>query len=249
MSFFRTLQLLLPDAAAWRTTTQKQLRSFFEALGEAFDDIRTDVDLAYLDGFPADTREAAEWERAFGLTPATDATEDDRRAALAAEWQATGGQSPAYLEGILQTAGFDVYIHEWWESGPDPYVVRNPNDYTDVPAIGSVQCSDLSDQHLCSALSDQPQCDRFLANDPHYLVNKDLTPRAPPPIPDDDTCWPYFLYVGGETFPDLAVIPVERRDEFERLILKLRPTHNWIVTNVQFAGDGVFDDTFDNSFE
>ncbi|HEY3494146.1 MAG TPA: putative phage tail protein [Polyangiaceae bacterium] len=244
--FFRVFQHLLPRSQAWRTTTQKKLRGFFEGLAEEPARIRQYYDEIYLDLFPDTTRELAQWEAEFGLEPNSD--EGTRRLRLAAEWQASGGQSPRYVQDVLQTAGFPVYVHEWWESGP-PYVsVRDPNAYTELPTIGTSQCDGTmgTDQAQCSALAGQPQCDAFLANDPGYIVNLDLTPRPPPPIPDDEDAWRGFMYVGGETFPDVVVIPASRREEFQRLLMKLRPLHLWVVTLVQYGG--IFDDTFDTTF-
>jgi hypothetical protein len=245
--FFRIFQHLLPRGAAWKVTIAKTLRSFFLGLSEQPAVAKGYIDDVYFDLFPATTRELNEWEKQFGLE-LTDMTSAPAvvagRLALAAEWAATGGQSPSYIQGVLQTAGFDVYVHDWWSSGP-PYVARDPRDYTDLPLIGLYQCTGdafrYTSQPQCSGLPTQPQCNAFLANDPHYLVNKDLTRRAPPPVPDDDTKWPYFLYVGGETFPDHAIVDITRRAEFERLILKLRPLELWIVTLIDYQPvDGAF---------
>jgi hypothetical protein len=255
MSFFRTFQHLLPDARAWRLTIDKKLRRFFEGLsfedliigteeeepieteegeelGQGYGDPVQFLDDVYEDAFPGTTRELVEWEKQFGLEPK--GSEVARRLALAAEWAATGGQSPSYIQGVLQTAGFDVYVHEWFEPGGPPWVLRDPRDYTDNPLVGIYQCSALPSQPQCSAFPSQPQCNDWLANETNYLVNKDLTRRPPPLVPDDPAKWPYFLYIGGETFPDIAIVEEDRRAEFERLILKIRPTHNWIVTLVSY---------------
>ena len=53
-------------------------------------------------------------------------------------------------------------------------------------------------------------------------------------VPSDPAKWPYFLYVGGETFPDIATILPSRRDEFETLLLKLGPTQQWWGVLVQY---------------
>ncbi len=253
MLFFRIFQHLLPDSPPWRLALSSTLRKFFVALSDSPQRIREFADLVLADAFPSTTREIVEWEKQFGLTH--NSNESAARLALAAEWASGGGQSPHYIQAVLRTAGFDVYVHEWWESGP-PYVARDPRDYTDVALFGSWQCADDADQPQCSGyslgvpLEDQPQCDAFLANDPHYIVNKDLTPRAPPPVPADSATWPFFIYIGAETFPDHASLPEARRDEFERLILKLRPSQNWIVTLIDYvpSADGIFDDTFDSTF-
>jgi hypothetical protein len=244
--FFRVIQHLLPTGAAWRTTVTKTLRKFFLGLSQAPEDARTYIDLVLLDVFPDTTRELATWEAQFGLTPAATADEATRRLALAAEWAAGGGQDPTYIQGVLQTAGFDVYVHEFWTSGP-PYIARDPRSYTTPPefgtaqcngtdALGQAQCGDGLPGHEVDADVSQYQCDRFLQNDPHYFANKNLTDVAPPPIPDDPARWQYFLYVGAQNFPDYAEVPLERKAEFERLILKLRPLQNWIVTLIDFFG-------------
>jgi hypothetical protein len=33
--------------------------------------------------------------------------------------------------------------------------------------------------------------------------------------------------VGGQTWPDSAIVPASRREEFEDLVLKLGPAHLW----------------------
>lgn len=251
---YRQFQHVLPDSLAWRILqrvkawfigdghlvgapglrigwdgdSSRQLEDFFFGLSRSFADARGFVDLVYLDLFPETTRELAEWEFQFGLTAAP--TEAERRAAIDAAWKAQGGQDPRYLQDIVQAAGFDVYIHEWWSSGPGPYVPRDPRLYTEVATFGSVQCGEPA--AVCGEPS--AQCNGILANDVGYLVNTNFTPTAPPPVPDDSAFWPYFLYWGGAVFPAKASVPAERRQEFERLILKLCPVQQWLVTLVDY---------------
>lgn len=251
MPFFRVFQHLLPRAAAWRITVTKTLRSFFDGLTTAPEDARDFVDEVYRDAFPATTREIPEWENQFGIV--AQGNEAARRLELAAHWSAQGGQSPRYIQDTLQAAGFPLFIHEWWSSGP-PYVARDPRDHTVQPLIGSYQCTPdafVEDQPQCTGSgSTQPQCNAFLVNEPGYIVNRDLTPRAPPRVPDDPARWPYFLYFGAATFPNRVTIPIEQRAALERLVLKIRPQQNWIVMLVDYdAGAGIFDSTFDTSFE
>lgn len=254
---FPTIQHLLPRALAWRvkdtangwtigdgseigepglfiggTDDGPFLSRFLRGIANALDPIRDYFDLILLDVFPDTTRELAAWEAQFGIESNPD--DDIRRLNLDAEWSATGGQSPAYINSILAAAGFDVFVHEWWSSGP-PYVARDPHDYTVQPLVGSVQCSDFPDQPQCSAFADQPQCNAFLANDPHYIVNRNLTDVAPPPVPSDPNTWPYFVYFGAATFPDIATVPAERRNELERLMEKLTPSQHWIVTLIDYV--------------
>lgn len=258
--FFRIFRHLLPDAHPWRLRDVSEpwkigdghhvgdpglliggkeggltLWRFFDGLAQEPGRARAYLDQVYDDQFPETTRLIAEWEKEFGLEPKAD--ELERRLRLAAEWAAGGGQSPRYLQDVVQTAGFPLYIHEWWQPGGPPWVARDPRDHTDQPLIGYWQCSAFPDQPQCSAFPSQPQCNAFLANDPGYIVNKDLTPRAPPPVPDDPAFWPYFLYWGAENFPDRAEVAKSRRTEVERLLLKLCPSQQWLVTLIDYVDD------------
>lgn len=227
--FFRQLTELLPDGTAWRAVAKKGLRRLLEGLAEAPAAFRDYADATFADRFPATTRDLAGWERQFGLLPAGD--ESARRLQLAAAWRAQGGQSPRYLQDVLRTAGFDVYVHEWWQPGTSPRVARDPRSYTTRPRFGSTQCG----QPWAQCGEPSAFCNRWLANEPDYLVNRNLTNEAPPPIPDAPSAWPYFVYVGAATFGQRASVPLARRSEFERLLLKLFPVHTWIVTLVNYT--------------
>lgn len=242
MVFFRVFQHLVPDAQAWRLTIARKLRKFFEGLARTFDgtgDVyRTAVpqlDYVYAQLSPETTDNLEQWEREFGIDAAL--LDADRRLQLFAEWKATGGQSPGYIQAVLQAAGFDVYVHDCFSNSGPPYVVRDPRLYINQPLLGTYRCKpDTSPtQARCSGGAGRPRCNRFLNNETHYIVNKDLTRRAPPPVPDDPNTWPYFMYVGAATFGDLAFIDLTRRMQFERLLLKLRPVHLWIVLLVNYS--------------
>lgn len=235
--FLRIYTHLLPTGAAWRLGFQKQLTKFFNGLTGFPSDARAFADGVYQDLFPATTRELALWEAEFGLV--ADPSDSVRRLNLAAAWKATGGQSPSYIQGVLQTAGFNVFVHEWWSSGP-PFVARDPRTYTKLPLIGTFQCSPHSfgaNQPQCTPRSvpGGPTCDAFLANDVGYLVNIDLTRRAPPRVPAATDFWPFFIYISAASFPTLATVPAARRAELERLVLKLRPAQQWVVMLVNYV--------------
>jgi len=237
MLFFRQLRHLLPRARAWDLNkATKTLRLFFEALADEAADDRGFLDDVYADLHPDTTRRLDAWEREFGLLPAT--AEANRRLNLKAAWKANGGQSPAYIQDVLQTAGFDLYVHEWWVPGSSPRTARDPRNYTAAAYIGTYQCFDDTGQPQCFDGPSQPQCNRFLSNSPGYLVNKTLRADAPPAIPSDQSKWPYFLYIGAETFPGKAQVDPERRDELERLLLKICPTQHWIVLLVNYDPGG-----------
>jgi hypothetical protein len=247
MLFFRQIQHLLPDAHAWRLPLRGSLRRLLEGLATGPASARDFIDNVYRDLFPDTTRELAEWEAQFGV-PAL-ATLPARRLQLAGAWSAQGGQSPAYLQQVIHAAGFTtVFVHEWWWPTV-PRTLRDPHAYTDQPLVGTVQCGDAI--AVCTPLnppplpddtdpyldpdSYPPVCNRWLANDPGYLVNKTLSREAPPPVPESADRWPYFLYFSAASFGVKADVPASRREELERLVLKICPTQQWLVMIINYV--------------
>jgi hypothetical protein len=228
--FFRVFQHLIFRSDKWSLVIVKQLREFFEGLSGLGADYKTFVDLVYLDLFPGTTRELELWETQFGITNKT-VVEADRRAAIASAWQATGGQSPSYIQTTLQAAGFDVFIHEWWElpvvGAP---VARNPqlvlsdgNEFTGTAGNGVSSCGD----GFTSCGSSSSPTGFAIVNNPD--------PANLPAITADSALWPYFIYLGGETFPSIASVDVARRNEFETLCLKICPTQNWLGMLIEYT--------------
>lgn len=255
MDYFRQLQHLLPDSALWRPRDAgpaqwkigdghtigepglkigpsdlrptNTLSRFFRGLVTAPRKAVHFVDRVFEDLFPSSTRELDEWEKAFGL--ATAANEAARRAQLTGAWAATGGQSPHYLESVVRAAGFPLYLHECWIPGGPPYEPRDPTLVTQRPLIGTAQCGR---SRMGTA---EARCNAHLMNEPGYLVNVDLSRKAPPPVPDDDELWPFFLYFGSEVYPFPADVPKERRAELEHLIQQIKPAHYWVVMLVNYV--------------
>lgn len=123
-----------------------------------------------------------------------------------------------------------------------PHVARDPRLYAEQPLTGSFQC-EATDPPECVS-DDTPgaaYCNEFLAVDPHYLVNLDLTRRAPLPLPADPDRWRYVFYLGGESFPERARIDRGARRIFETLVQKLKPSQQWVVLLVDFVWGPAFD--------
>lgn len=246
--WLRIFQHLLPQAQAWRITVAKTLRSFFEGLTGLPTDARQFIDDVHDDLYPSSTRQLSSWEAQFGLTPSAGTTDADRRAHLAGAWQAQGGQSPRYLQDVVQAAGFPLYIHEWWV--PSTTTARDPRAYTNRPLRGRYVCKAKTllgvpqAQAVCKAkflgtAPPRPQvqavCTDWLGNDPHYFVNLNLTRKAPPPISDDTATWPFYVTWCGETYGDFVDIPLARKSELEALLEKLNPSHLWIIALINWT--------------
>lgn len=144
---------VLPKARAFILSKNKQITEFFTALENVYLDAKKFVEDVYLDIWPASTRQLDLWDEQFNLRNDSALTISQRRARLDAAWKRHGGQSPYYIQTTMQAAGFNVWIHEWWEPGFLLPVPRNPNDFLGVPFVAPV-CGEAL------ALCDEPsaQC-------------------------------------------------------------------------------------------
>lgn len=250
MDFLKQIQHLLPNGRAWRLTATKKLRQFFEGLTGLGEDSKEFTDLVWLDAFPDTTRELGLWEAQFGINSDGISTAE-RRQRLTAAWQAVGGQSPRYIQDTLQAAGFDVYVHEWWDPADEPPVnfltqvpARNPGAYLSPTFDEEVGGGYLLVNSLFTSRTviiprageSGIQAGEALALAGNYLSFEDVPKEYA--IPIDSGYWPFFLYIGGETFPDLAYLPPERRGEFEELCLKICPAHLWLGLLVAYNPNG-----------
>lgn len=234
MEWLDTFKQLLPNARAWRITVEKTLRQFFDGLAGTPEDVQTFLDGVYDDLNPQLTDQLTEWEAQFNLATDSSLTTQERRDRLAGAWSAVGGQDPVYIQETLRAAGFDVYVHEWWvPTGGTPAggsvdgdvtpVARNPFDYLwdGVAQPDFVGCG--HDDAYCNS-------DVFFSNanntKPGFPITNNT--QAAPVIPVDTTKYPFFLYIGGQTFPDQAIVAASRRIEFENLCLKICPTEQWL---------------------
>lgn len=261
--FLRVFQHILPKAKAWRLTVDKQLRQFFDGLTGIGADIKEFFDLVWLDIFPGVTREVDAWEDQFGLTKnLTD--EQERRDRLAATWQALGGQDPRYIQDTLQNAGFDVYIHEWWQTpviGGNP-IPKNPllvlndgiNPLQYVANCGAQKANCGYSEAICGATAQPtgfPLVNKILealiaavcgaqavnCGNPEAVCGAISSIYSPKRyiIPSDVDKWPYFLYIGGQTYPDQAIVPASRKNEFETLCLKICPAQQWLGMLIDYV--------------
>lgn len=248
---------LLGNGLAYRLAPSTNHRAIFQALGETADDAETDSGNVLFDIFPQTTRAIDEWEDQFGL-PSTTASEQDRRDRLEAEWRARGGQSPHYMQDVLRSAGFDVYVHEWWEiaSGQLGFELGlNGTPCSGTACLGRV--SELGDgltelggtiENLriqrdprlyvggwLNELDDSMELgDGAEMGRQGYLLRNTIS-EDPSVIPSSTDTDQFFWYIGGQNFPDAVSIALERREEFLTTIQKVRPRHTWIVLLTTFG--------------
>ncbi len=223
--FTRILQALLPTGRAFRLWVGSQLRQYIEGLSGFLADIRQHIDLIWLDTQPSSTRALDEWEAQFGLPNGAGMATPDRIERLNGEWAATGGQSPRYIQDVLQAAGFDVYVHEWWVPGSSPIETRDPNAYV-TEAAGTWRYGIAGARCGVAAV----RCEDFdvYRTDPYILTTRGPDAYTPPAPPTDSTKWPFVLYISSADIGIEAEIPAARRLEWERLVRMITPAQHWL---------------------
>lgn len=257
--FFKIIKFLLPKNRNFKLFIQKKLNDFFKALTFLPDDFRKYIDSIFLDIFPDTTRQLIEWCDEFGLVHFPPGN-DEQRQAIAGEWKATGGQGRDYIQQVLRDAGFDVYVHEnnppvdpdiflnaipvmvcggfnAYAGRADAFAGRTGGEllvnspiYTNEINISSVA------GNIDMSCGNTRACCRYF--DSMKLIEKIYT------ITDDPDYWGFFFFIGGpatrnvnhelETIEN-ALIPSERKDEFKRKILQLKPAESWVGLIVSYT--------------
>lgn len=228
---------LLPKAEAWKLTVDRTLRQLFEGTVPTFEAVIEFFDLVWLDMFPQTTRHLTQWETAFGVPKTSQILlEQGRRDNLSALWAAQGGQSPYYIQTTLREAGFDVYVYDWWSSVGPPPVARDPALATYL--LVNKMYTALVDYKTCCGEA-LMQCGEAIAECGEN--NGIIFDREVYMYLWGSKTKQYVYYICGSTFGTDAVIPTDRQEEFEDLVLKISPAHLWIGMYVRY-GDYIVED-------
>jgi hypothetical protein len=239
---FRALERLLPRSEAFKLTLNKVLTNYIKGLAAGVpEDFKQFAFNPWLQLFPQSTTQVEQWANQFGLFPNPD--EIAQRQNLDAAWKSTGGQGLAYFQSLIDAAGFNVTVHPSLDPLTNTY--RNPLDYlAPSPDIGAIQCG--SESAFCAG--EFAYCSGLQGGIQDHIVNQDLSGRVQPPISPDPATFPFWIYVGGETFGDRATIPAGREIEFQDLILSIFPGTYWIGYLIDTVAGQDFNDDFNDDF-
>ena len=239
----RTIRHLFPKSRMWNLVYARDFLAMMLGITPSLDDAANNADTLWTDLIPATASESAivNWERQFALQASSALTLAERRTRLEGTWSSIGGQSPSYITLTLQAHGFPVFTHEWWDLAPNDYpVAKDPRDHL-LPEFGG---TDVDGRLLVNDIRTAVKFDVMNAGETYasagepqavagffggYNVGKVAFTYAGP-----ESRHPYYLYIGGETFPDTVNIPADRRDEFEALCQKICPAQQWLVLRVRY---------------
>lgn len=155
-------------------------------------------------------QDATDWERRLGIVASPTTSLEDRKSAIRRKY-AHPGNIPArqhylYIQGQLQAAGFNVFVHEnITGTPPETYVTGTPNTFGGESSFfgsGITFGSATLDVLVVNSI------DR--AADATFALGSDFRNT---------------FFIGGEILGNFADVPAARETEFRQLILNLKPTH------------------------
>lgn len=226
--FLRLVRQLYPTGRAFKLPSGGELEKLHQALNEsiqqAYEDSISTLDSILPDNAKFLEDDATDWERRLGLINGEGKDLEDRKKAILQKMNQPGrarAQSHfLYLQLQLQTAGFDVFVHEnifpVYPSGLGPRTaVEVANDF----APGS------ADQIFEFSQHGNHQHGFVQSSSYNNLVANFLDPK------DDNlyslsTDFRSTFFIGGEALGSFADVPKNRESEFRQLILKVKPVPN-----------------------
>lgn len=244
MSIKATLGHLLPKSFPWNLVYGRGFLDLINGIVPSLDAARDNADEVWADFMPSTSDGIAldTWERQFNLKASSSLTLQQRQDRLDAAWSTLGGQSPGYITDTLTANGFPVFTHEWWVlSGIGYPVPRDPRDHLKAE-FGGTDADGFLIQNLIrtsvktneigagEAFAEAGEAMAIAGYFDGFIVSRvEATYQGP------ESRHPYYLYIGGSTFPNTVNIPIARREEFEQLCQKLCPAQQWLVLRVRYV--------------
>jgi uncharacterized protein YmfQ (DUF2313 family) len=218
--FLKLTKQLYPSGRAWWMRKSGILEKIHQGLIDsevlAYENLKSLYNSILPDNANFSLEDAANWEKALGLLTNLENDLETRKSAIIRKINHPGNvkarQSYLFLQGQLQLAGFDVYVHE-----------NRPTIYNFVEALYDQVKYGQVTYGQSEAFEYTKVANQILAseNEDFNLGNLDNAKE--------------LFFVGGETFPDFAIIPSIRENEFRELILRLKPAHTVAIIMADFV--------------
>jgi uncharacterized protein YmfQ (DUF2313 family) len=233
----RLTQRLLPTGRAWKMPPNGTFDRLVDALkvseAQAVADAigLLDAILPDNDNFTAD--DATQWERRLGMIVNTSTPLADRKAAIRRKMNHPGTiparQHYLYIEGQLQAAGFDVWVHENIPT-VDP-VAFGAAGLGDIGQLGTYELGDgeLGDGSdiIFNTILTQVQLGTFQLGQAQlgWAFNNKVANNIDPALDlyfDTGINYRSSFFVGGQVYGTFADVAASRESEFRQLILQLK---------------------------
>lgn len=210
---------LYPEGRAFRMPSGSDLEKLHVALSEYESNVLKDAisifDSILPDNLSFNSTDADDWYVRLGLAASPNASIDDRKAAVNRKMAHPGKVRTRlnylYLENQLQSAGFDLYIHEnRFPLYPTGYEWQNPYSIYGPTGWNPVRHGQF--RHGQTTHGSQYRDIAINSIDNSVDANFDFSKMM------DQT-----FFVGGQTLGTFANVDVERKTELRQLILKIKP--------------------------
>lgn len=250
LDFWKKFVLMMfPKSEIFAGIIERVFTKYIYSIGSVPKAVHDWVSHIFLDLIPEYTTRALDWSRQFNFPAQQTVTK------LQAEWKQQGGQSPNYLQESLHNAGYaNLFVHEWWKASTDGSVyecgdghecgdgsecggfksvgstpeLRNPFPLINGTApnnllVNPVQTItgnykyECGDGHECGDGSECSPSTGLLYFDKIY----------PHPVNYDDAH--FYFYIGGETWPDHALVIDHQLADIKRIVYKIKPMQQRVV--------------------
>lgn len=217
---------LYPSGRAFKMPTggesEKLHKAIASSLGTTHDDARSILNSILPDNDEFSEADATDWERRLGLITNEAVPLADRKLAIQRKMQYPGTiparQNFRYLEGQLQAAGFDVYVHEnRFDDGMGGYETKTLEEVVGGGGIaaqygdfqyGDSQYGGLSPNTVVNHIDE--------AADAFVIANLRFT-----------------FFIGGAVLGAFANVSTARKAEFRQMIIRIKPvqTAGYLLVN------------------
>jgi len=189
--------------------------------------------------------DATVWEQRLGLITNDAVSLANRKLAIIRKLNYPGTiiarQSGGFIESQLRLAGFDVYVHE------NPDLITIENLLYSVSNVAVFGTNNFGSFNFGSIYTEYPNLFGYLnfgsfnfgsANfDERYFKGKvanHIEEILDSTFNHQDN-WIKTFFIGGENLGEFATVPIERKDEFRQLILRLKPTETVAYLLINFT--------------
>jgi hypothetical protein len=216
---------LYPNGRVWWLKNNSNFDLFHKAINRSFirliEDARLELDGVFPDNDNFLEADAGLWEFRLGLITNESLTIEQRRQSILRKLSFPANtparQSPGFIEFQLQSAGFNVFVHE----NTIPY--RTPDDI--IAGVSGQFQHGGSSQH---AGASQHGALNF------EVIANSLDRNEVYTLGGEDRLFATF-FIGGQTLGETADVPESRIFEFRELVLKLKPAQMAAFTFINFV--------------
>lgn len=210
-------KMLFPTGRAFRVHGDKEklYRALSLSEARAYEDALSILDSVLPDNDNFTVDDAGMWERKLGMIDGTGVALADRKLAIKRKMNHPGNiparQNYLYLEGQLQAAGFNVYVHEnRFDLYPDSYETQNPYVlYGSSGWYSNTHGTFLHGENIHGIYYSNIIANSITAEgDLDFDIGANLRST---------------FFVGGQTVGTFANVDALREAELRQLILKIKP--------------------------